>query len=429
MKRLTALTLLFLGAYASFVGSSMAASGDLSISDSSVWFANDYFFEGSPTRIWASVQNNSGNDLLGTVRFTSKDGVIGSDQPISVLAGKTDDVFVDWTPPSYGAYTITITVIPWDGTLDNPANNVLQKTVTVQQDTDRDGIPNSSDPDKDGDGVPNEEDAFPISSSESKDTDGDGKGNNVDTDDDNDGTPDTEDEMPEDSRYTKDQDKDGIPDEIDDDIDGDGLLNDDEEDAGTDPKNPDTDGDKTVDGTDPFPTDPTEWFDTDGDGIGDNSDPDIDGDELANENDLDPSDPSPIASVDQSVIIAGLGEEISFDASGSQDDGGIVKYVWQFGEEAVEGAQITRSFDVSGLQVATLTVFDDKGQSDTTEIRVRVFDYWFLVQASGFSLLLVLLAFYIIYRYNRRALSAKRMDKPAKSSKIHPKPKRSKAKQ
>ncbi len=416
MKRFTALALLFLGAYASFVGSSVAASGDLSISDSSAWFANDYFFEGSPTRIWASVQNNSSNDLLGTVRFTSKDGIIDSDQPISALAGKTDDVFVDWTPPSYGAYTITITVIPWDGTLDNPSNNVLQKNVTVQQDTDHDGIPNSTDPDKDGDGVANEEDAFPISSSESKDTDGDGKGNNLDTDDDNDGTPDTEDEMPEDSRYTKDQDKDGTPDEIDDDVDGDELANDDEEPAGTDPKNPDTDGDFAPDGTDPFPTNPTEWFDADGDGTGDNSDADIDGDELANENDLDPSDPSPTASVDQSVIIAGLGEEISFDASGSEDDDGIVKYVWQFGDETAEGAQVTQSFDATGLQVATLTVFDDKGQSDTTEIRVRVFDYWFLVQAFGFSLLLVLLAFYIIYRYNRRALSANGVSKPAKNS-------------
>ncbi|MFA4815140.1 MAG: PKD domain-containing protein [Candidatus Gracilibacteria bacterium] len=393
-----------------------AVSGDLSISDANVWFSNDYFFEGSPTRIWASVQNNSTADLLGTVRFTSKDGIIGSDQPISALAGKTDDVFVDWTPPTYGDYTITITVIPWDGTSDNPANNVVQKTVTVQQDTDHDGIPNSTDPDKDGDGVANEEDAFPLNSLEWKDTDGDGQGNNQDTDDDNDGTLDSEDEMPEDSRYTKDQDKDGIPDEIDEDIDGDGLSNKDEEKVESDPKNPDTDGDLTVDGNDPFPTDSTEWFDVDNDGIGDNSDPDIDGDGIANEEDLDPSNPSPVAEVDQDVLIASLGEEITFDASESKDDGSIVKYVWQFGDETVEGSQIVRSFDVTGLQTATLTVFDDKGQSDTTEIRVRVFDHWFLIEAGGFSLLLVLLAFYIIYRYNRRALKSSKA-RPSKKKK------------
>jgi hypothetical protein len=395
----------------------LAVSGDLVISEASVWFGNSYFFEGVPTRIWASVQNASPNDLLGTVRFTSKDGIIGSDQPISALAGKTDEVFVDWIPPSYGDYTVTVTVIPWDGTSDNPGNNTIQKTVTVQQDTDHDGIPNATDPDKDGDGVNNEEDAFPISSSESKDTDGDGQGNNKDTDDDNDGTPDLQDQMPEDSRYTKDQDGDGLPDETDEDLDGDGVLNNQEPNQNTNPVNPDTDGDGKNDGEDPFPTDASEWFDADGDGTGDNTDSDIDGDEMSNEEDPDPSDPSPIAQVNQSVIIASLGEEINFDASASQDDGQIVKFVWQFGEEQVEGAQVTRSFDTTGLQIATLTVTDDKGQSDSMEIRVRVFDYGFLVKALGFSLFLVLLAFYIIYRYNRRALSAKSRSKPVKTKK------------
>ncbi|MEK9159123.1 MAG: PKD domain-containing protein [Patescibacteria group bacterium] len=416
-KSIHAFASLLLVSLLSLATPAFAVSGDLSVSDANVWFSNSYFFEGSPTRIWASVQNNSPSDLLGTVRFTSKDGNIGTDQPISALAGKSDDVFVDWTPPSYGEYTITVTVIPWDGTSDNPGNNVVQKTVNVQQDTDHDGIPNSTDPDKDGDGVNNEEDTFPISSLESKDTDGDGQGNNADTDDDNDGTLDADDQMPEDSRYTKDQDSDGSPDEIDDDIDGDGVLNDDEDNQETDPKNSDTDGDAKNDGEDPFPSDPKEWFDVDNDGTGDNSDDDIDGDGLANVNDTDPSNPSPVAEMDQDVIIAGLGDEITFDASASQDDTGIVKFVWQFGDETVEGAQVTRSFDATGLQTAILTVYDDKGQSDTLEVKVRVFDYKFLAGAISFSLLLVLLAFYIIYRYNRRALLKNEPVKPAKRSK------------
>lgn len=398
------------------VPTTLAVSGDLAFSEGSVWFANDYFFEGSTVRIWASVQNASNQDLLGTVRFTSSDGIIGTDQPISALANKTDEVFVDWTPPSYGDYTITATIIPWDGTLDNSGNNVIQKTITVQQDTDHDGIPNSSDPDKDGDGVNNEEDAFPVTASESKDTDGDGQGNNADTDDDNDGTPDSEDEMPEDSRYTKDQDKDGEPDEIDADVDGDELSNTEENELGTEVKIPDTDGDGTLDGLDPFPLDSTEWFDVDGDGTGDNSDLDIDGDDIANVEDTDPSNPSPVAEADQNVMIASVGEIIEFDASASEDDSGIVKYVWQFGEEILEGAQITKSFDTTGLQVATLTVYDEKGQSDTIDISVRVFDYRFLAGAILFSLLLVLLAFYIIYRYNRRALLANSVSEPAKSA-------------
>ena len=70
MKKL--LATLFLSLF-SFTLVASAASGDLSISDGSMGFTNDYFFEGSPTRIWATVSNNSGFDLLGTVRFTNKD--------------------------------------------------------------------------------------------------------------------------------------------------------------------------------------------------------------------------------------------------------------------------------------------------------------------------------------------------------------------
>lgn len=60
----------------------------------------------------------------------------------------------------------------------------------VQNDFDRDGIPDSTDPDDDNDGVPDSSDAFPLNPAESRDTDGDGIGNNADPDDDNDGISD-----------------------------------------------------------------------------------------------------------------------------------------------------------------------------------------------------------------------------------------------
>ena len=398
-------------AFASFVSSGLAASGDLALSASNVWFSTDSYLEGSTIRIWASAQNNSPNDLLGNVRFSVSGQVIDADQPISALAGKTDEVFVDWVPGTYGTFTLTIQVIPWDATSDNPDNNTVQKEVTVYQDTDRDGIPNGSDPDKDGDGVPNEEDAFPITHSESKDSDGDGQGNNADLDDDNDGTPDTEDQLPEDSRYTKDQDGDSLADEVDEDLDGDGLLNEDETDLGTNAAAPDTDEDGSLDSQDVFPIDPSEWQDTDEDTVGDNSDSDIDGDEIANEVDIAPYNPAPSADIEQDVFIAGVGEEIIFDGSASQDDSGINQFVWLFGssdEEDVnlassaEGPRVSHIFTTKGLQTATLTVYDENGQSDTLEIKVRVFDYGFLMKAALFALLLLLLAFYLIYRYTRR---------------------------
>lgn len=391
-----------------------AASGDLALPGANVWFSTTQYLEGHSIRIWASIENNSPYDLLGSVQFSSQEGDIGTDQPISALAGKTDEVFVDWIPQSYGTYTITATVVPWEPLNDNPDNNVAQITVTVLRDTDRDGIPNDSDPDKDGDGVLNEEDAFPLNSSESVDSDGDGIGDNADTDDDNDGTPDTEDQMPKDARYTRDQDGDGVPDEEDQDADGDGLT--DAEETVTDPSNPDTDGDGVKDGVDAFPTDPTEWSDMDGDGIGDNSDSDMDGDGIENSVDLAQSNPAPKAEADSNVYLAGMDEEITFDASASADDGEITRYVWQFGDEIKEGVQVTYSYPDKGVKTAFLTVYDQEGQSNSIEVRVRILDYGFLFTAFLFTILLLLLAFYTIYRYNRRAFPGEKVKAKVKTT-------------
>ncbi|MEK7146301.1 MAG: PKD domain-containing protein, partial [Patescibacteria group bacterium] len=305
--------------------------------------------------------------------------------PTSVVVGQTSTVFMDWTPTSFGSYTITVTIYPWDAAQDNANNNTVVKTVYVEQDTDHDGVANNKDDDWDGDQVKNEEDQFPLNAKESKDTDGDGQGNGVDTDDDNDGVLDTEDALPEDGNYSKDQDGDKVPDENDDDVDGDGILNTDEAKTETDPSLADTDGDGVMDGTDAFPTDSGEWQDSDEDGSGDNSDPDLDGDGAANDEDLAPRDSAPTASADKTVYLTSLNDEIQFDASESEDkDGSIVQYLWDFGTEVVEGPSVIRSFDSRGLQVATLTVVDDSGQSDTVDVKIRVIDFRFFIGALFF---------------------------------------------
>ncbi|MFT7184424.1 MAG: hypothetical protein ACI9QC_000766, partial [Oceanicoccus sp.] len=281
------------------VPTSFAASGDLSLSDDGVSFSTDYYLENHNIRIRASVLNNSPNDLLGSVRFIANGENIAGDQPISALAGNTDDVFVDWYPPYSGDYTITVTVIPWDATSDNPDNNTIVRTITVLADMDGDGITDSQDEDLDGDGVNNDDDAFPSNGNESTDTDGDGTGDNADDDDDNDGVLDTDDAFPDNPLYSDDKDGDGIPDEEDNDIDGDGVNNDDEVNAGTDSNNADTDGDGVNDSEDPFPLDSGENQDLDGDGIGNNTDDDRDGDGINNDDDLAPDNAAPKAFVDE----------------------------------------------------------------------------------------------------------------------------------
>lgn len=167
-------------------------------------------------------------------------------------------------------------------------------------DTDRDGRGNNSDTDDDNDGVLDTKDAFPLDSSEQLDTDGDGIGNNADTDDDNDAVPDTQDAFPLDKTDWLDTDGDGIGNNADTDDDNDSYL--DQQDAfpldraewldtdadGTgNNSDQDDDNDGVADTADLFPLDATESSDYDGDGIGDNSDTDRDNDGIADTEDPD----------------------------------------------------------------------------------------------------------------------------------------------
>jgi len=412
------------------VPTGFAASGDLSLDGNRVSFSSDYILENNSVRIWASIANNSPNDLLGSVRFVANGQNINSDQPISALAGNSDDVFVDWVPTYDGEYTISITVIPWDASSDNPDNNTYSKTIYVYSDLDGDGITDASDDDRDGDGVSNDDDAFPDNAAESSDTDGDGTGNNADDDDDNDGVLDADDAFPENPLYNADQDGDGTPDEEDDDIDGEGLSNEEEAVLGTDPLNTDTDGDGVNDKDDPFPLDAGESQDTDGDGIGDNIDDDRDGDGVSNDDDLAPNNSAPKAVLDEDVILTSIDEPVVFDASDSVDaDGDIVEYLWDFGEVQLTGETVEMSFDETGLKEATLTVIDDAGQTDSVDVKVRVLDYRFILFALLFALILISLAFYLIYRYNRRASQVEQVkDKPKKASPTKKKSTKSKPK-
>jgi hypothetical protein len=209
---------------------------DLSISPDSVNTISDVLI-GKTIRIYATVTNNSDQDLFGVVKFydENRQSFVGEDQPVSVLAQKTDDVFVDWTGGYVGNHPISVRVIPWDETGDDPSNNKVTKEIYVDKDSDSDGVGDLNDNDDDNDGIADANDAFPLDPTESEDTDGDGIGNNTDEDDDNDGISDIVDLFPLDPGESEDRDHDGVG-----------------------------------DNTDAFPNDPTEFKDTDGDGLGDN---------------------------------------------------------------------------------------------------------------------------------------------------------------
>ncbi len=393
----------------------VAASGDWAIDGGNFRFSSNTFLEGKTVRIYSTATNNAVKDLYGVIRFYEGGNKrqIGTDQSISAFAGKTDDVFVDWTPNHAGQTEIVAELIAFDAKADDPKNNTVRKTVMVEADFDRDGIADSIDPDLDNDGVTNDKDTFPKDKKESADTDGDGIGDNADTDRDNDGFTNDKDALPLNSNEHLDNDKDGIGDKADPDDDNDGLYDGQELAKETNPLDPDTDKDKVLDGKDAFPLDPKEWFDTDNDDIGDNIDKDKDNDGIENATDAFPTNLAPVVSKKNDGLFNGYivppDEGITFDASGSSDpDGKIQKVTWKIDEEKPqEGITTKYMFAKTGSHQIKLSVTDNAGEtvSRTYSLYVTNMGKYLL----GLLLLILIgLAIFFGFKYSSSASNGKR---------------------
>ena len=396
---ITFLILCFLGLYQTVI----AQSNEISIGQDSVRFSTDRILEGNLTRIYATVQNQSISDLKGTVQFydQSAGSQIGSDQTVSILAGGSDDIFVDWYPPFEGTHHISITIDPWITKNDDPDNNSASLTVEVLKDTDHDGITDEDDPDDDNDGALDEDDHFPLDASEQTDTDGDRIGNNADEDDDNDSHLDEEDAFPLNSLEWEDIDEDGIGNNEDDDDDNDGLSDEDEERAGTDPLKEDSDEDGVIDGDDDFPTDPSEQYDYDKDGLGDNVDEDDDDDGLLDEEDPDDHNKGPIIQLSGNSVFAFLNREAHVSAADSYDeDGKLCCITWEIsGEIKKTGKEFRFTFTETGKKKVKITVYDDKKEIRELEFEINVIDMDFIIIII-LVITIILLAILINLKYN-----------------------------
>ena len=350
MKKFTSFLVLLIGLTWSVPAMAQEFGKDLALEEGSVR-TEDYVIVGSTVRIYATVKNNSGQDLFGTVKFydENRSEFIAEDQPVSVIANSTDDVFVDWPAKSVGDYPISVRVIPWDDDGDNPDNNKVTTTVYVDLDSDGDGVPNRQDPDDDNDGVPDVDDAFPNNPAESQDTDGDGIGNNSDEDDDGDGSVDVQDLFPTDASETIDSDGDGVG-----------------------------------DNADAFPNDPNESVDADDDGLGDNADPDN-------------SNKGPVPHIETESNMVAAGSPVAFNALKAHDlDGEIVNYEWDFGE-GVESTSVIvdKIFEKPGTYEVSLKVTDDKGEYRIAKLTVTVIYRW-----QTFVLILIGLLLFLLLIYN-----------------------------
>lgn len=335
-------------AIASFSAPVLAAdfNRDLSISASEVK-VSDNILKGQTARIYVTVRNNSKYDLSGVVKFYDDrvGAYLGSDQPISALAGKTDDVFVDFSSEVTGEHSISIRILPWSEAGNDPSNDKVTKILFVDTDPDSDGQGNRLDPDDDNDGVPDSRDAFPLDPRESADADHDGLGDNADPDDDNDGVPDAQDAFPLDPTESKDSDQDG---------------------AG--------------DTKDAFPYDPKDWQDTDRDGKGDNTD-------------LQPQNAAPIPQILRPDSNSEVGTPLTFNALKSTDpDDTISSYKWDFGDGTeTTGVLVDHRFKKPGTYLVKLTLTDSRGETSTQEAQVIVKRGWILPSLIGVTGLLILM--------------------------------------
>lgn len=419
----------------------LAATNDLYIASGGVWFSDPTIVHNEAVRIYATVSNDSTSDLLGSVQFVNQTTgkQISSDQSVSVLAGQTDTVFVDWKPIA-GTYTISVVVYPWDGSGDDSSNNTTYLSTTVDYDNDLDGVGNASDPDDDNDDAQDTEDLFPYDKNESKDTDGDGLGDNADTDDDNDGILDPEDSLPQDPTESADTDADGIGNNADTDDDNDSLIDTYETSAVdpetleskdvTDPLIADTDGDSYIDGEDAFPIDITEWIDTDEDEIGNNIDADDDDDGLLDIKDAYPQNHGPVILFSQyeETTKETDSENHSYatlvlDASQTYDpDGEPTGLTYQWLSDTRDVMADTAVFEIALFKGETppyptsLVVTDDTGENRTLELeKFGVNEYiknMILALAIAVSIPLAILGY---LKYTASALHSKKS--PSKHSK------------
>ena len=91
-----------------------------------------------------------------------------------------------------------------------------------------------------------------------------------------------------------------------------------------------------------------------------------------NEAPLAVPDGSPARWFDDGAIVT-AGEVVTYDATASEDaDGTIVDASWDFDGDEVDGMVVEHAFRRTGPKTVTLTVADDDGATDETELFVYV---------------------------------------------------------
>jgi hypothetical protein len=126
---------------------------------SGVWYSKTPFFAGETIRIYSAVQNQSGYDITGTIKFFD-DGKIIGESDFSAINGRLVEKWIDWKVTE-GEHKIQTKIFDAKKSLPGGGEEAISlitgssdiSEVFADLDTDGDGVGNKDDNDDDGDGI------------------------------------------------------------------------------------------------------------------------------------------------------------------------------------------------------------------------------------------------------------------------------------
>ena len=123
-----------------------------------LWYSSKTVFADTPTRIYVAFRNNTQTDLTGTIRFTDNGKRIGTSE-VSAIGGHLVETWVDWVP-TYGDHTLTAVLSNAEAHIIGGTTQevtvpeaTVEEHLTIDYDTDKDGVGNATDTDDDNDGI------------------------------------------------------------------------------------------------------------------------------------------------------------------------------------------------------------------------------------------------------------------------------------
>jgi len=162
MKRIFILKFLFIG-FLFFVSQTVGAQVNVNAGFvNGLWFSKTPFFAGEDVRVYTVIQNQSGFDIIGVVKFFV-DGKLLNQSDFSIVNGRLIEKWADWKV-AQGEHNLSIQIsdtkkieIGQEPENINLISNIsLSEKYNIDLDTDGDGIGNENDSNDDNDNFSDE---------------------------------------------------------------------------------------------------------------------------------------------------------------------------------------------------------------------------------------------------------------------------------